>query len=68
LGVLFAGKITNPRDFKRIPKTGSKRVRIKDKKEAIMGRSSRILKLKDFLRRRASSMSSLLPTHLNKMV
>jgi hypothetical protein len=24
--------------------------------------------LKDFLRRRASSMSSLLPTHLNKMV
>jgi hypothetical protein len=36
--------------------------------EAIMGRSSRTLKLKDFLRRRASSMSSLLPTHLNKMV
>jgi hypothetical protein len=33
-----------------------------------MGRSSRIHKLKAFLRRRASSMSSLLPTHLNKMV
>jgi hypothetical protein len=33
-----------------------------------MGRSSRILKLNDFLRKRASSMSSLLPTHLNKMV
>jgi hypothetical protein len=33
-----------------------------------MGRSSRILKLKDFLRRRASSMSSLLPTLPNKMV
>jgi transposase InsO family protein len=32
------------------------------------GRSSRTLKSKDFLRRRASSMSSLLPTHLNKMV
>jgi hypothetical protein len=31
-------------------------------------RSSRIHKLKDFLRKRASSMSSLLPTHLNKMV
>jgi hypothetical protein len=36
--------------------------------EAIMGRRSRILKLKDFLRKRGSSMSSLLPTHLNKMV
>jgi hypothetical protein len=36
--------------------------------EATMERSSRTLKLKDFLRRRASSMSSLLPTHLNKMV
>jgi hypothetical protein len=33
-----------------------------------MERSSRTLKLKDFLRRRASSMSSLLLTHLNKMV
>jgi hypothetical protein len=33
-----------------------------------MGQSSRILKLKDFLRRRASSMSSLLPTHLNGVV
>jgi hypothetical protein len=33
-----------------------------------MGQSSRTLKLKAFLRRRASSMSSLLPTHLNKMV
>jgi hypothetical protein len=33
-----------------------------------MGQSSRINKLKDFLRRRASSMSFLLPTHLNKMV
>jgi hypothetical protein len=33
-----------------------------------MEQSSRIHKLKDFLRRRASSMSSLLPTHLNKMV
>jgi hypothetical protein len=31
-----------------------------------MERSSRTLKLKDFLRRRASIMSSLLPTHLNK--
>jgi hypothetical protein len=33
-----------------------------------MERSSTTLKLKDFLRRRASIMSSLLPTHLNKMV
>jgi hypothetical protein len=33
-----------------------------------MGHSSRTHKLKDFLRRRASNMSSLLPTHLNKMV
>jgi transposase InsO family protein len=32
LGVLFAGKITNPRDLKRILKIGSKRVRIKYKK------------------------------------
>jgi transposase InsO family protein len=32
LGVLFAGKITNPRDLKKILKTGSKRVRIKDQK------------------------------------
>jgi hypothetical protein len=32
------------------------------------GRSSETLKLKVFLRKRASSMSSLLPTHLNKMV
>jgi hypothetical protein len=33
-----------------------------------MEQSSRTLKLKDFLRRRASSMSSLLPTHLNRTV
>jgi hypothetical protein len=33
-----------------------------------MGRSSKIHKLKAFLRKRASTMSSLLPTHLNKMV
>jgi hypothetical protein len=33
-----------------------------------MKRSSRTLKLKDFLRRRASSMSSILHTHPNKMV
>jgi hypothetical protein len=33
-----------------------------------MGQSSRIHKLKAFLRKKASSMSSLLPTHLNKMV
>jgi hypothetical protein len=32
------------------------------------GTKSITLKLKAFLRRRASSMSSLLPTHLNKMV
>jgi hypothetical protein len=36
--------------------------------EATMGQSSRTLKLKAFLRRTASSMSSLLPTHHNKMV
>jgi hypothetical protein len=36
--------------------------------EVTMEQSSRIHKLKDFLRRRASSMSYLLPTHLNKMV
>jgi hypothetical protein len=34
--------------------------------EATMERSSRILKLKNFLKRRASNMSSLLHTHLNK--
>jgi hypothetical protein len=33
-----------------------------------MERGSRIRKLKDFLRRRTSSMSSLLHTHPNKMV
>jgi hypothetical protein len=33
---------------------------------ATMERSSRTLKLKDFLRKRASSMSSLLLTHINK--
>jgi hypothetical protein len=38
------------------------------KKIRSMGRSSRTLKLKAFLRRRASSMSSLLPTRHNKMV
>jgi transposase InsO family protein len=32
LGILFAGKISNPRDFKGILETGSKRVRIKGKK------------------------------------
>jgi hypothetical protein len=31
LGVLFAGKISNPRDFKGILETGSKRVQLKDK-------------------------------------
>jgi hypothetical protein len=36
--------------------------------EATTGRSSRTHKSKDFLRRRASSMSSLLPTRHNKMV
>jgi transposase InsO family protein len=29
LGILFAGKISNPRDLKRILKMSSKRVRIK---------------------------------------
>jgi hypothetical protein len=42
-------------------------LRIKKRLEATIERSSRTLKLKDFLRRKASSMSSLLPTHLNKM-
>jgi hypothetical protein len=32
LGILFAGKISNPRDFKGILETSSKRVHIKDKK------------------------------------
>jgi transposase InsO family protein len=32
LGILFVGKISNPRDLKGILKTGSKRVWIKDKK------------------------------------
>jgi transposase InsO family protein len=32
LGILFAGKISNPRNFKGILETGSKQVRIKDKK------------------------------------
>jgi transposase InsO family protein len=32
LGVLFAGKITNPRNLKRILKTDSKRFWIKNKK------------------------------------
>jgi hypothetical protein len=31
--ILFAGKITNPRDLKRILKMSSKRVQIKDKKD-----------------------------------
>jgi transposase InsO family protein len=43
------------------------RLRIK-KIRSDNGTDSRIHKLKDFLRRRASSMSSLLPTYLNKMV
>jgi hypothetical protein len=42
-------------------------LRIK-KIRATMGRSSRTHKSKAFLRMRASSMSSLLPTHHNKMV
>jgi hypothetical protein len=33
LGVLFAGKITDPRELKRILETGSKRVQIKDQKD-----------------------------------
>jgi hypothetical protein len=33
LGIVFAGKITNPRDLKGILKTSSKRVQIKDKKD-----------------------------------
>jgi hypothetical protein len=33
LGILFAGKISNPRDFKEILKTGSKWVRINDEKD-----------------------------------
>jgi hypothetical protein len=43
------------------------RLRIK-KIRSDNGTEFRTLKLKDFLRKRASSMSSLLPTHLNKMV
>jgi hypothetical protein len=46
LGILFAGKISNPRDLKEILETRSKRL------EATMEQSSRTLKLKDFLRRR----------------
>jgi hypothetical protein len=33
LGILFAGKISNLIDLKRILKMGSKRVRVKDKKD-----------------------------------
>jgi hypothetical protein len=33
LGILFAAKISNPRDFKRIIETGSKRVQIKDQED-----------------------------------
>jgi hypothetical protein len=43
------------------------RLRIK-KIRSDNGMEFRTLKLKDFLRKRASSMSSLLPTHLNKLV
>jgi hypothetical protein len=43
------------------------RLRIK-RLEVTMEQSSRIHKLKDFLRRRASSKSSPLPTHLNNIV
>jgi hypothetical protein len=70
LGVLFAGKNTNPRNLKGILDTGSKWVRIKNQENKKQQRDgvSRTLKLKAFLRRRASSMNSLLPTHLNKMV
>jgi hypothetical protein len=69
LGVLFAGKIKNPRDLKRILKTGSNEFGLRiEKIRSDNGRSSKTLKSKDFLRRRASSMSFLLHTHLNKMV
>jgi hypothetical protein len=33
LGVLFAGKISNPRDLKRILETDSKLVRLKDQQD-----------------------------------
>jgi hypothetical protein len=69
LGILFAGKSQTQETLKRFLRRAQNEFGLRIKRlEAIMERSSRTHKLKDFLRRRASSMSSLLPTHLNKMV
>jgi hypothetical protein len=70
LGFSFAEKIWNPRHSKEILKTSSKWVWIEDgeDKEWKWDEVQKMLKLKDFLRRRESSMSSPLPTHHNKIV
>jgi hypothetical protein len=69
LGVLFAGEITNPRDLKRILKTSSKQVRIKDKKiRSDNGMEFKNSQIEGFLEDEGIKHESLLPTHLNKMV
>jgi hypothetical protein len=69
LGVLFAGKILNPRDLKGILETGLNEFGLRIKKIRSDNRTEfKNSQIEAFLRMRASSMSSLLPTRHNKMV
>jgi transposase InsO family protein len=55
--------------LKRFLRRAQNKFRLRIKKiRSDNGTEFKTLKLKDFLRRRAPSMSSLLPTHLNRMV
>jgi hypothetical protein len=69
LGVLFQEKSQTQETLKKLLRWAQNEFGLRIKKiRSDNGTEFRTLKLKDFLRRRASSMSSLLPTHLNKMV
>jgi hypothetical protein len=54
--------------LKRFLRRAQNEFELKVKKRATTGPSTRICKLRNILRRKASSTSSLLPTHHNKMV
>jgi hypothetical protein len=72
LGILFTGKISNPRKLELLKgflRRAQNEFGLRIKKiRSDNGTEFKNSQIEGFLRRRASSMSYLLPTHLNKMV
>jgi hypothetical protein len=68
LGILFAEKSQTKETLKRFLRWAQNEFGLRIKKIRSDNGTKFNNSLKDFLRRKASSMSSLLPTHLSKMV